>query len=1078
MKGGVFLKLIVVLLIILPSVFASVVINEVETNPINESEEYVELYNDGLSDVNISGWMIIDSGSDTDTIPDGTIISSKDFFVFEESISSLSFNNNDSITLQNSSGDIIDQTAFLNDPENDDKTWQRIPDGTGSFVFQAGTKGLTNDKIIIDDGVHNVPSEYLTIQEAIDTANPGDVVNVSTGTYEEDLVIPTGKDGLEIAAGGTTIKGVANVDQGDWPLAAPNIEILSDDVKIHGFTIESPDYESLKYTSGIVIGGSGVEIYDNEFVINSADFTDEISQAIQTYSKLVMPGVDVSGLKIHDNDFTHKGAGDWGYEAIYLNPDEGIGIVYIEDNNFNGKVLRAITSERSKTTIKNNEIITDLSVLPDDWSSAGAYQGINIIKYDSSTQSNIIIENNVVKGSDPSKGFNQGIRLGQTSQGFSGIDIRGNTISYNKKGIQVKVANSLFVNQNDIVNNTDYGILNEDSASLNALYNWWGHCSGPFHLINNSGGQGDKVSDNVDFKPWLGLCIVNKSENPCAFETEDVILTADLIGEDINKCWVSYNINGTNLIKNGNIIAKKCQASILASELVGGQNITWNVFANDSLGNVYHNGEKSFYVRERTFLGVIPWPADGINNWFVTEPTFTLTNDPLGGAMYYEWDSIGELLYTGPFDLENIPNAPPKQSAGTLQIKWWSEFGVCGNETPQEITLYIDLTDSSIDNLIPGDGSTVINNVRPEISAYIDEVYQGNSGVNKNSVVLKVDGVDVTAHTGIQTKNDIDALVSYTPLFADLSEGVHEVYLYVEDKAGRSSQVSWTFEIKITSIFTFMVNSPEDGAIYDSKRVQFNLSASEDLSVIEYINWNDRKPRWKRLCKDCDEYGAERIKLKSFKDGFNNISIKAIDDFGQAKEQNFVFFVDSKAPKISRTLPKKNSITNGVDFYIKYTEENLKEVSVNWNPAQIISDCNSSGRNQECDIYLDLTPFDGQYIDYYFEVSDQIHTTQSKETRVLVDTTSPEITLNMPESKTYDRKVPFNIEVSEEVSLEYIDNSDSSPRWRKLCTRCDEYGAERKKTKTFKRGAHDLTIRAFDKAGNSDEESVSFVVDY
>jgi len=1102
-RSGLF---ILGIIFMMPFLLSSVYINEFVVDPqtdwdtsgsITTSDEWFEFYNDGVSDVDLIGWnlSLIDTTSITE--PLSGIVPAGGYYTLLNPTGSQ--NMDGQIILYDNNGTLID--SVTHGSYDDGNTSDNAPDGNANdindeclardpngvdtgvdsddFIKTKCTFNSSNSLVIVDDGIHNVPSEYATIQEAIDTAVDGDVINVSGGTYEEDLVIPAGKDNLEIVAGGTTIKGVANVDEGDWPLAAPNIQILSDGVKIHGFTIESPDYEASKYSSGIVIGAEDVEIYDNEFIINSADSTGEISQVIQTYSKLAMPGVDISGLKIYNNNFTHKGAGDWGYEAIYINPDEGIGTIHIEDNNFNGKVLRAITSERSRTTIKDNKIITDLAIVPNDWSSAGAYQGINIIKYDSTTQSNILIENNIITGSDPSKGFNQGIRLGQVGQGFSGIDVIDNTISYNKNGIQVKVANSLFVNYNDIVDNTDYGILNEDSASLNALYNWWGDCSGPFHVTNNAGGQGNEVSDNIDFTPWLGICIVNKSENPCAFETEDITLSADLISSDIDQCWISYNINGTNYTKLGAIIGGSCQATILASELVGGQNITWNIYANDSIGNEYSNGEKTFYIRERTFLGLIPWPADGLNNWFITEPTFTLTNDLLGGFMYYQWDAMEPLLYTGAFGLDDIPNAPPKQSAGTLEINWWSNFGMCGNETQQSLILFIDLTDPSIGSLIPSDGSTVINNLRPEISAYIDEVFQSNSGVNKKSIILKIDDVDVTSHTSINTINDIDAEITYTPMFADLSVGTHEVYLYVEDKSGRSSEINWSFEIEITNIFTFEIHSPVDDSIYDSKRVRFNLSASEDLEVIEYINWNDRKPRWKKLCKKCDDYGYDRKKLKSFKDGKNNISIRATDEFGQTKEQNIEFFVDSKAPKISRILPKRNTVTNGSNFYIKYTENNLREISVNWNPAQIISDCNNSGKNQECDISIDLGFFDGEFIDYYFEAKDDVHTTQSKEIRVKVDTTSPILTVNIPgDNETYERRVPFNIQVSEDVKLEYIDDSVKRPRWKRLCSKCDEYGVEREKLKSFKRGTHDITIRAVDKAGNSDEKSLSFVVDY
>src|SRR3989344_9452812 len=140
----VLVTLFIGFLLIAGIVSAAVYVNEIELNPVDETMEYVELFNDGLSSVNISGWMIVDSGGDTDLIPDGTEISAKGFFVFEENISALSLNNNDSLNLTNDIGTLIDNTPFLEDDDNDGKTWQRVPNGVGSFVLKDPTKGANN----------------------------------------------------------------------------------------------------------------------------------------------------------------------------------------------------------------------------------------------------------------------------------------------------------------------------------------------------------------------------------------------------------------------------------------------------------------------------------------------------------------------------------------------------------------------------------------------------------------------------------------------------------------------------------------------------------------------------------------------------------------------------------------------------------------------------------------------------------------------------------------------------------------------------------------------------------------------
>ena len=62
------------------------------------------------------------------------------------------------------------------------------------------------------------------------------------------------------------------------------------------------------------------------------------------------------------------------------------------------------------------------------------------------------------------------------------------------------------VNYNCIYGN-GYGVYNNDCGmTVNVENNYWGHESGPYHPETNPDGQGDAVSDCVDFEPWLTEC--------------------------------------------------------------------------------------------------------------------------------------------------------------------------------------------------------------------------------------------------------------------------------------------------------------------------------------------------------------------------------------------------------------------------------------------------------------------------------------------------------------------------------------------------------------------------------------------
>ncbi|MDH4268917.1 MAG: right-handed parallel beta-helix repeat-containing protein [Dehalococcoidia bacterium] len=379
----------------------------------------------------------------------------------------------------------------------------------GSFTANAaGTKQVdvwqkyTPTDIIFDGDTLVFHSTTSSITAAISAASADYTLMAHSGAYVEDLLINKAGLALMSVSGkdATTIKGVQNVPEASWPLAKPNIDILSDGVRISGFTIAGPDYQAGYYTSGMVIGGSNVEIYGNAFEVTAAMTLDEISQAITTYHENAIPGVDVSGLNIHNNSLTPLFSGSTaGYEGIYINYSVATADVTIADNTFGGEVVRAITTECSDTVISGNTIITGLGPgLP------GGYIGILVRDYFGVAQDSVSIVGNTVKGSASGKGFQVGIQIGRTGQTLTNISVTRNTVQDNETGVLVRAsAGGVGVNYNNIAGNTELGLNNTDSVKLDALYNWWGLAIGPHHDTRNPSGQLNAVTGNVDFSPWL-----------------------------------------------------------------------------------------------------------------------------------------------------------------------------------------------------------------------------------------------------------------------------------------------------------------------------------------------------------------------------------------------------------------------------------------------------------------------------------------------------------------------------------------------------------------------------------------------
>ena len=122
--------------------------------------------------------------------------------------------------------------------KNYDPDYTYVGAGFDATTLPAPVSGDTDDIIFL----WNV---FNTVQEGIDAVASGGSVNVTTGTYNEDLTIATTLELLPYEAAAkaydvVTLKGVAKVVNTSWPLAAPNIDIQATGVSIHNFKFEPP----------------------------------------------------------------------------------------------------------------------------------------------------------------------------------------------------------------------------------------------------------------------------------------------------------------------------------------------------------------------------------------------------------------------------------------------------------------------------------------------------------------------------------------------------------------------------------------------------------------------------------------------------------------------------------------------------------------------------------------------------------------------------------------------------------------------------------------------------------------------
>jgi hypothetical protein len=95
-----------------------------------------------------------------------------------------------------------------------------------------------------------------------------------------------------------------------------------------------------------------------------------------------------------------------------------------------------------------------------------------------------------------------------------------------------------------------------------------------------------------------------------------------------------------------------------------------------------------------------------------------------------------------------------------------------------------DTTPPAITDLQPLNASTINNNYTA-----ISANYSDFSGINISSVILLVDGVDVTSSSVITVNG-----ITYIPL-ERLSNGSHTIYLEVKDTDGNTATATWSFTV-------------------------------------------------------------------------------------------------------------------------------------------------------------------------------------------------------------------------------------------------------------------------------------------
>jgi uncharacterized repeat protein (TIGR01451 family) len=196
------IKLILVALllpaIIATSGLANVVINEVELDSPGEDTQWVELYNTGDTDVDITGWSITPMSDPTrETFIGFENISAKGFYVLTFVDGWLN-QNEEELILRNDEGVKVDSTPALYDLDDSDCSWGRYPDGSENWASMESTPGEPSSgtpcgdaeslSIRFNMNQRVSGSGYVRIRNTIENSEGASLKSTASGsgTYESE----------------------------------------------------------------------------------------------------------------------------------------------------------------------------------------------------------------------------------------------------------------------------------------------------------------------------------------------------------------------------------------------------------------------------------------------------------------------------------------------------------------------------------------------------------------------------------------------------------------------------------------------------------------------------------------------------------------------------------------------------------------------------------------------------------------------------------------------------------------------------------------------------------------------------
>lgn len=421
-----------------------------------------------------------------------------------------------------------------------------------------------------------------------------------------------------------------------------------------------------------------------------------------------------------------------------------------------------------------------------------------------------------------------GVRVyGAGSPAFVQAQINSNNI-----GLQVESGATPVVSQSSLLGNSTYAILNlQPSSIVQAEGNWWGHGSGPKQQATNPTGQGNPVSEGVNFGSFVAA-------GPLTNPSVRLASPAPYFEQrTINLILACTNATEFRLAEAGQFAGVPFQA------LTNGQaQVPFVVSEGD--------GKKSVSVQFRNASGtVVVANLDGDIRVDTTSPTVRLVNPVPGsvvngrialeasaedgsGISQVQFFVDGQLFGTKEVAPYSIEWDTSLVAEGVHSIKVVAKDAVGRlSEHVAEVTVSRAPPPDDVAGPVIGavtfNGSAIANGSKLTGDGSLSALVTDRSGVARVEVLLDGNLLSVASGSGTYS----------APLdLRGVTAGAHSLAIRASDSLGNVSSLSFTVTVEHVAPTTPVIDQPIDGSTTRTAIVAVAGQAQSGASVQLILN--------------------------------------------------------------------------------------------------------------------------------------------------------------------------------------------------------------------------------------------------